>query len=109
VTRIKNDHIKSDHMKNDHIKIDSIKTNRIESITDQPERICCLAASIAAPRCKKGPLPSSRGSLIHPGRDLAAVFPDLNVLGFSIFSASHHFPIQKFSGLLKWLQQKFQN
>jgi hypothetical protein len=32
---------------------------------------------------KKAPLLSRRGSLIHPGRDLAAVFPDLNSLSFS--------------------------
>jgi hypothetical protein len=32
---------------------------------------------------KKAPLPSRRGTLNHPGRDLAAVFPDLNALGFS--------------------------
>jgi hypothetical protein len=32
---------------------------------------------------KKAPLPTRKGSLIHPGKDLAAVFPDLNVLGFS--------------------------
>jgi hypothetical protein len=32
-------------------------------------------------------LPSRRGSVIHPGRYLAAVFLDLNALGFSIFSA----------------------
>jgi hypothetical protein len=32
---------------------------------------------------KKAPLPSRRGTLNHPGRDLAAVFTDLNALGFS--------------------------
>jgi hypothetical protein len=36
---------------------------------------------------KKAALPSRRGSVIHQGKNLATVFPDLSALYFSIFSA----------------------